>query len=109
MGNRREARLVSDESTGTGELRELIHQLAMNVAVLTSSVNDMKTLVAGIRDSAASKESVEGLKNSVATIQTNLKEVDEKHDKKWDRLLWAVFSLVLGAVVLAALTGGLKP
>jgi hypothetical protein len=100
---------VSDDTTAFDTLRDLIHQLALNVAVLTNSVDDMRSMVSGLRESTASKESVDGLKNSVSLMQVELKNVDEKHDKKWDRLLWAVFSLVLGAVVLAALNGGLKP
>jgi hypothetical protein len=96
---------VSENEPITG-LRELIHELALNVAVLTSSVSDLKGILAGIQQSSASKESVEAIASRVRELETGLKEVDDKHDKKWDRLLWAVFSIVLGAIVLGAISQG---
>lgn len=83
-----------------------VGELRIAVATLTAAVETLQATSLRLERSAVTREAHDALKKDVADLEVEARGGIARNDGRWEKLLWFVFLIVLGALLGLVVTQG---
>jgi hypothetical protein len=87
-------------------LTAAVAELRVTNATLTGAVESLQAMLQRIEKNTVSVERHEALVKDVADLEVEARTGIARNDSRWEKLLWFVFLIVLGALLGVVVTQG---